>query len=596
MKAIKTIIALILCIISIAVNAEESDISHGYALLGKLKYKNDFKNFEYVNQDAPKGGKIKFAYPSIFDSLNPFILKGNSAPGLAYTYETLMADSMDEPASQYGLIAEKIIIPKDRKWVEFVLRLEAKWHDGTRITASDVAFSFDTLKDRGNPNFRILFNEVQKAEAINDHQIRFYLKNSQDPTIIATIGSLPIISKAFFTTHDLESYHDKPFLGSGPYKVKEYNFGKYIIYERVDNYWGRDLPVNKGQYNFNQIQYDCYQDMEIAVQALLNGEYDFRQENVARIWATQYNGDAFKKGLMIKETMSSKQSANLQAMFFNLRKPVLTDVNLRKAINLAYDFDWVNKYLFYDSYKRLESYFHNTEFAATGLPEGRELNILSEFIGQVPNEVFTDIYVTPGTNATRQTNRENLKQAKQILLNSGYKVLNGKMISPVTQKPVELEIIYEYQAFERIFHALKDNLANIGITLNLRFIDKAQYELRVQKFDYDLINGVFVPSIIPGSVQEMVWHSKSDMTGGYNLAGVHNPVVDNLIQRIKHAKDKVELVALSKALDRVLLWNYYTVPQYYSPGFRIIYWDKFERPKIKPTYNIGESTWWMKKS
>jgi microcin C transport system substrate-binding protein len=414
--------------------------------------------------------------------------------------------------------------------------------------------------------------------------------------LVATIGSIPIISKVFFSKNDFEKYHDKPIMGSGPYKIKEYDFGKYIIYERVKNYWGKDLPVNKGQYNFDEIQYDCYQDMDVAVQALLNEEYDFRQENVARIWATAYNADLFNKGLMIKEVLPSKQPANLQATFFNLRKPVLNDVNLRRAINLAYDFDWINKYLFYGSYERLESYFHNTEFAASGIPVGRELEILSEFKDQIPIEIFDEIYITPTTGAERKNNRENLKQAKQILLNAGYKIINNKMISPITNKPIELEIIYVYQGFERIFHVLKDNLARIGITLNLRFIDKAQYEQRQQKFDYDLINAAFIPSIIPGPVQEMIWHSKSDIVGGYNLAGVHNVVVDNLIQRIKKANDKNEMIALCKALDRILLWNYYTIPQHYSAGFRIVYWNKFERPQIKPSYNIGENTWWMKGS
>lgn len=595
MTIIKVLITAIVCTALSTVYADDFQGSHGYALLGTLKYQKDFKCFDYVKADAPKGGRIKFAYPNKFDSLNPFILKGNPAPNLDYTYETLMADSLDEPASQYGLIAEKVIISKDKNQVDFILRPQAKWHDGSTITAYDVEFSFKTLRDKGHPNYKILLHEVDKIEVINDYQIKYYLKQGYSPAIIATLGAIPVISKAFFTVNDFEKTHEKPFMGSGPYKIKEYSFGKYIRYERDENYWAKDLPVNKGQYNFNEIQVDCYQDSDIAIQALLNEEYDFRQENVARIWATQYNSDAFKDGLIIKETMPSKQPANLQGLFFNLRKKVLQDVKLREAINLAYDFDWINKYLFYGSYNRLESYFHNTEFAATDFPTDKELEILREYYTKLPEEVFVKNYVIPTTEARMQKNRNNLRQAKQILIDAGYEIQGGKMISPFTQQAVELEIVYDSQYFERIFHVLKDNLAKIGITLELRYIDKTQYEQRMQKFDFDIVMGAFVPSIVPGPLQRVIWHSKSDVMGGYNLAGVHNEVVDDLVDRINKTNSHEELTYLCKALDRVLLWNYYTVLQYYSPGFRIVYWNKFERPEIKPTYNIGINTWWMKK-
>lgn len=587
----------IILFISISIThtaANEASRLYGYSPTGHLKYPKNFSHFDYVNPNAPKGGKYIEGEVGTFDSLNPFTLKGNKLPNAGMLFDSLLTSSQDELLSKYGMLAESLELADNRRWVDFNLRKEAHWHDNTKITADDVVFTFYTLKEKGSIQYKIIYADISKAEALSKYKVRFYLNNQNNLLLISTIGEMPILSKKFFANKDFNEFTNKPILGSGPYKIKEFNFGDNIIYERVSNYWAKDLPTSKGMYNFDEIEYIYYKDENAAVAALKAGEYDLRDENLSKLWGTTYSIKPANEGKLIKASITHKLPANLQILYFNLRRPVFQDINLRKALTLAYDFDWMNKYLFYGIYKKTESYFHNSPYAATGLPHGRELAILTKFKGQIPKDVFTQIFATPKTNANETENRNNLRQAKRILLAAGYKINNGKLISPVTKKPVILEVIYNSQAFERIYAAYKNNLEKIGITLNLKQIDFAQHQKRLQDFDFDLMSAAWIPVLIPGVEQKQFWNSHSDTPGGYNLGGIHDKIIDNLTNMLSNTRDLDEITAISKALDRVLLWNYYALLTLHSNEFRYIYWNKFGMPTIRPDYSQGKETWWSK--
>ena len=589
-------ISLILTIMFLTINVEAAEIieSYGHAVFGELKYKKDFKHFEYVDPSAPKRGKVNLYSLGSFDSLNQFLLKGNSAPALSFPFDTLMTSSLDEPYSTYGLVAESIRYPRSKKWVEYTIREEAKWHDGKPITAHDIKFTLETLKEKGNPNYKIVYKDITVDEIKDDKIIRFILASPDNPLLISHIGGLPILPKHFFKDKDFAKFDTEPILGSGPYKIKEYEFGKYIIYERVDDYWAKDLNVVKGHFNFDEIRYDVYFDTQIAIEAFKGGEYDFRQENISRAFATSYNIDEVMNGEIVKESISHKLPANLQATFINTRKPMLKDVNLRFAMNQAFDFDWMNKALFYDAYKRISIYFENTDFAATGLPSEAELKIMNKFKEFIPPKAFTHEFKHARSKNDPLENRNNLKKVLNILLENGYKIEGNNLISPITNKKIEIEVMYFTPQFERVFNAWKNNLAKIGITLNLRFLDQAQYFKRVQDFDFDIATFAFAPVTIPGDNQIQLWHSKSDIKGGFNFAGIHNPAVDYVLGELKNAKTKEEMITYTRVLDRILLWNYYAIPQLYSDKFRLLYWNKFGIPDIRPEYDIGFLTWWLK--
>lgn len=568
--------------------------SYGYAIYSELKYPENFEHFEYANPDAPKGGSIKFAQVGSFDSINPYSLKGTKAPGIdTYIYDCLLVRSGDELNSYYGLLAETLEYPDDKSWVVFNLRKEAKWPDGTPITAHDLAFSLETLREKGNPNYKLILKDVGHAEVLGDFKIKYHFLDKDDHLLIPIVGELPVIQKAFFKDKELDKFEGL-YPNSGPYKIKNYSLGKSITFERIPTYWAKDLPVYKGLYNFDIVHFDIYMEDPVAIEALKAEAYDYREENVSKYWANAYNGKIFQNGSAKRELLKHKLPAGLQAFFFNMRRPPFDDIALRKAISYAYDFDWINKNLLYRLYNRHKSYFENTEYAATGIPEGKELEILKQYADYIPKEALTEEFVVPETGATYQGNRENLRIAKQTLLDAGYTFEGGKLISPATKKPVEIEMIYHFQGFERIYLAMKENLAKIGITLKLHLIDFAQYQLRIKKFDFDMVGGAFTPSTFPGRNQEQLWDSRATKEGEYNLSGVKSKAVDEVINKIINAEDKEELLLYSKVLDRILLWNYYAIPQLYSHNFRLVYWNKFNRPKIRPAYGTGVEAWWAK--
>ena len=567
--------------------------SHGYAIYSQLKYPENFDHFDYANPDAPKRGELRMSHIGSFSSVNANVLKGTKAPGLDYIYDSLLIKSMDELNSYYGLVAESIEYSSDLSYVIFNLRPQAKWHDGSNITAGDIIFTYNTLITRGDPSFRITLSDVSKVEKLNDYRIKYSFKGRNDPLQIAIIGELPILQKQFFQDKNFDQF-DGIYPTSGPYQIKKFSYGKNISYERNKDYWARDFPVNKGLYNFDVINYDCYYDNNIAVEALKAGAFDYRNENITQIWNRAYRGKFFNQGKIIKDIRQHKLPAALQMFYLNTRKAILSDIALRKALFFAYDFDWLNQNLYYKLYRRIKSYFENTEYSAQGLPQGRELEILNQYKSQLPQELFTQKFIIPQTSSNPASNRNYLKIAKQILLEAGYKIVDEKMISPVTNKPVELEIIYRFQGFERAILAYKENLAKIGIALVPRLVDHGQYSVRMANFDYDLIISDFAPLTFPGRSISQFWHSNSDIKGSSNLSGIKNKLVDSLIDKLVESNSKDEVLAYAKALDRVLLWNYYTVPQFYSNSFKSVYWDKFGIPEVKPEYAIGIEAWWQK--
>ncbi len=574
--------------------------NHGISIFQDLKYPENFKNLDYVNPDAPKSGSIKYGVEGTFNSLNPFILKGISAAGIDMVFDSLMESSADEISSKYGLIARSAHLSNDKKSIIFKLRKEAKFHDQTPITADDVIFSFNKISQEGHPSYQMIFRNIQNAIKINNHEVKFNFKTSEDKELPVTIAGLPIISKEFYEQNKFNQTTLTPPLGSGPYKIKEIKPGKNIIYQRVKDYWAKDLPINKGRYNFDEISYDYYRDGNILIEAFKSGNFDFRQENVSRNWATAYNIDKVRNKEIIKTEISHSLPTGMQAFVINLRKNKFQNKDLRKALNYAFDFEWVRDKIFYGAYKRTNSYFVNTEFASNKLPKNKELEILkklkNQFPQDIPNEVFNTIYQNKISDGSGY-NRKNLLEAQKILQNAGYYLENDKLIDPRTKKPLEIEFLIGSKAFTMVIAPMKKNLAKLGILAKVRLVDENQYKIRINEFDYDVIVTVFGQGLIPGSEQYAYWHSSGkDIQGSRNLVGIDNKAIDYLLTKITKSTKKDELQIYTKVLDRILLWNYYTIPQWYNSSYRILYKNKFQMPRVKPPYSIAIDSWWSKRN
>ncbi len=566
---------------------------HGLAMHGEPKYGADFTHLEYTNPDAPKGGQIRLATSGTFDSLNQFALKGVAAPGLGMVYQTLMANTDDEPFSEYGLVAKTIEMPEDRSFVVFNLREEAKWNDGKPLTADDVVWSFTTLMEKGHPFYRAYYANVKEAVAENPHRVKFAFNMAGNRELPLIMGQMPVLPKHFWEGKNFEaSTLEKP-LGSGPYEVKSVDNGRRIVYERVKDWWAKDLPVLKGQYNFDTIVFDVYSDETVLLQALFKGEYDFRQENIAKAWMSEYDVPAVKNGLIKKDEIAHDIPTGMQSFVFNTRRPFFADAKVREALQYAFDFEWSNKQFAFGKYKRTESFFSNSELASTGLPQGRELEILEKYRGKIPDEVFTKEYATPKTSGSGQDMRGNLSAAKKILADAGWSVGKSGLLEK-DGKPFRFEILGNSDTFERWISPMIGNLKKLGIEAKFRVVDTSQYQTRMDNFDYDMTTMSFGQSLSPGNEQRDFWGSdKADVKGSRNVIGIKNPVVDELINLIIAAPDREELVALTRALDRVLLWNYYVIPQWHIDYHRIAYWDKFGKPAVSPKYGLGVvDTWW----
>lgn len=587
-------LGLALSVSLFALPALAADPQHGVAIHGQPKYAAGFEHFDYVNVDAPKGGTLRLGSLGTFDSLNPFIVKGTPAAQTGLVYETLLTSSSDEPFTEYGLIAQTIEMPEDRSSVTFNLRPEAKWSDGQPITASDVVWSFRTLAAKGAPFYRAYYANVKDVVAENPARVTFTFDIKGNMELPLIVGQLPILPEHYWKDKTFENSTLVPPIGSGPYVFGNVDAGRSITYKRNPDWWGKDLPVNKGRYNFDTIAVDYYRDSGVALEAFFAGRIDVRSENVAKLWATAYTAPAVKDGRIVKEEIKNGLPAGMQGFIMNTRRPVFKDRAVREAIQYAFDFEWSNKALAHGAYKRTASYFENSEMASKGVPEGKELEILEPFRNQLPPEVFTTAYENPTTDGTGNT-RANLKKASDILDAAGYKLGEDGIRAKDGVKLV-FEIADNQPEFERWALPFIKNLQRIGIKASFRVLDTAQYINRMNDFDFDMTIGGFGQSLSPGNEQRDYWtSSKADEKGSRNIIGIKNPVVDKLVDLVITAPTREDLVIRARALDRVLLWNYYVIPQYYTDLWKIAHWSKIEKPAKPAAYDPGiVDTWWMK--
>jgi microcin C transport system substrate-binding protein len=542
---------------------------HGISTFGDLKYSKNFSHFDYVNPNAPKGGVVKFGVEGTFNNLNSFILKGLNALGLSYIYDSLMESSDDEISSYYGLIAQSVKLAADKLSITFKLRKEARWHDGKEITADDVVFTFNKLISDGHPSYKMIYRDVKDVKKINNHEVRFNFKTNQNRDLPLLVASMKILPKHFYDKIDFTKTTLEAPLGSGPYKIKEVSAGKSISYKRDKNYWAQNLPVNKGRYNFDEITYDYYRDNNVLVEGFKAGGYDIRQENIARNWANSYNIEAVKNGQIIKKEIPHSLPTGAQVFVLNLRKEKFQNLELRKALTYAFDFEWLKNHIFYKSYKRTNSYFSNSDFG------------------------YKD-FVMPESNGNG-FNRDNLIKAKQILDKAGYKISQEKLIDPKTNKPLEIEFLINSESFQMVIAPFVKNLKKLGITAKMRFIEENQYQTRTNDYDYDVIIAVFGQGLIPGNELFSYWHSSQrDIKGGQNVSGLNDKKIDELVEKIATAKSKKESLELCKAFDKRMLENYYTILQWHNNSYRILYRDIFSMPEITPKYSLAIDSWWIK--
>jgi microcin C transport system substrate-binding protein len=575
-------------------NAQKSDAkpAHGLSMYGDLKYGPAFTHFDYANPDAPRGGDVRLAAIGTFDNLNPFILRGVAAAGLGDTFDTLMVGSWDEAFSQYGLIAATIETPPDRSWVAFTLRREARFHDGTPITVDDVIWTLEALKTKGHPFFRSYYRHVARAEKSGDRKVRFTFDAGDNRELPLIVGQMAVLPKAYWAKREFDKTTLEPALGSGPYRIESIDPGRAIVYRRVKDYWAAKLPVNVGRSNFETLRYDYYRDSTVALEAFKAGQYDFRQENVAKSWATAYTGPPFAQGLIRKEEIKHEVPTGMQAFVFNERRPMFADRRVREALAHAFDFEWTNKQLFYGAYTRTTSYFSNSELASRGLPGPDELKLLEPFRGKVPDEVFTREYQPPKTDGSGNI-REHLARALKLLNGAGWTVKGQRLVNPAGE-PLQFEILLDQPTWERISGPFAKNLERLGVQARIRTVDAAQFQNRIDGFDFDMIVAVWGQSLSPGNEQRDFWHSSTaNLPGSRNLAGIKDPVVDRLIELVIAAPDRPSLVARTRALDRVLLWGHHVIPHWHIQSWRVAYWDRFRRPPKAPKYALGFDTWWV---
>ncbi|MEW5838176.1 MAG: extracellular solute-binding protein [Pseudomonadota bacterium] len=559
-------------------------------------YPPDFKHFNYVNPKAPKGGSLGMSAFGSFDSLNPFLLKGLPAAGLGgLVFETLLEKSWDEPFSMYGLLAEDVSLADDGLSVSFRLRPQARFADGSKVTADDVVFSFNTLRSsKAHPQYRVYWTDVERVERIDERSVRFVFKKA-NPELHLILGEMPVLSQHWANGRAFDELARVKPVGSGPYILQSYDWGKQVRYKRNPDYWAKDLPVRRGMYNFDEITFKYYKDRTVSLEAFKAGEFDFFYENHSKRWARDHEGVNYANGNIVKTTIAHSNNAGMQGIVFNTRRPLLQDRRVRQALSLALDFEWSNRNLFYDQYTRCDSYFSNSELAARGLPSQAELKLLEPFREQLPPEVFTQTYRPPRA-LTVEGFRANLIEAKNLLQDAGWTVKNG-VLTNAEGKVFNFEILLGQKVFERIMAPYVYNLNKLGVQANYRTIDAALYQRRVDTFDFDAVIEVFGASQSPGNELFSMFHSSSaNQEGSGNAMGVSSPVVDALVEKIVYAKNRQDLISATHALDRVLLWGYYLVPNWYIANHRIAYWKGLAYPDTLPLYFEAEpwvlKTWW----
>ncbi|MEM6603957.1 MAG: extracellular solute-binding protein [Pseudomonadota bacterium] len=568
--------------------------THALSLFGDVKYSKDFKHYDYVNPNAPKGGEITLSATGGFDTLNALNGMGEAAPALNLTYDSLMASSLDEPASEYPLIAERVRYPDNYAWVEFDINPKARWSDGRPITIEDVIFSLNILKEKGSPIFRYYYANIIKAEKKAERTVRFIFDKPGNRELPLITGQLVILPKHFWEDKDFASASLIRPVTSGPYKIGDVIANRTITYIRDPDYWGKDLPANKGIYNFDNITYEMYRDTTIQFEAFKSGEYDFRYEFSAKNWTKGYDFPAYKQGLVKKKTLTNLHPKPLQGLIFNKRKDIFKDPTLRQALSMTLDFPWLNKNIFFNSYKRTQSFFEQSELAAKKLPTDDELTVLETYRGQLPPELFTK----PFANNTITDPRRRLRGAFKLLKENGYTHKNGVLHTP-SGEAVRFKILNSDPTFERVLIPITENMKKLGADVAVRTVDPAQYTRRIRKFDFDMVMSVYAQSSSPGNEQREYWGSAAaERQGSRNYAGIKDPVIDDLIERLIFAKNREELVTLTNALDRILQWKRFLIPLWYSPFDRIAYRDKFGMPKADKFYGSANPSilWWARSS
>jgi microcin C transport system substrate-binding protein len=590
---IKTFFVTTLVMLLVTTGAAMGRPMHGVAMHGEPKYGPNFQHFDYVNPNAPKEGIARFAQIGSFDSLNPFIIKGQPAVGLGLLFERLATSSADEAFSQYGLIAETIDISEDRSSVTYTLRPQARFHDGSPITADDVIFSYEILKTKGSPFYRFYYANVAKVEKLGERRVKFSFAPGDNRELPLIMGQLPVLSKAYWEERNFEAATLAPPVGSGPYQIARHEPGRFIVYQRDPDYWGADLPVNRGLYNFDYIRYDYYRDTTVALEAFKANAYDIRPENTAKLWATGYESPALEQGLIEKIELPNQLPSGMQGFAFNIRRPLFQDPRVRQALSYAFDYEWTNRNLFYNQYTRTKSYFDNSELASRNLPSQAELAILQPLREEIPAEVFTTPFQPPIAGNSKEL-RENLLKALALLQEAGWTFANRKLVNSETKRPFRFEILLNAPTWERIALAFVRNLERLGIEARVRTVDSAQYENRVRNYNFDMIVQVWGQSLSPGNEQREYWGSESaDLPGSRNVVGIKDPAIDKLIEQVIAAPDRKALITRVRALDRVLLWNHFVIPHWHTPYDRIAYWDKFGRPAVIPMQGTQTLAWWV---
>jgi len=581
-------------------HAKADEWHHGLSLFGNLKYQAGFEKFDYVNGGAPKGGRARLFSVGGFDSLNPYSFKGNSASIVGQTMDSLMTNALDEAGSEYGLIAEAVKRATDFSSVTFKLRPEAKFHDGSPVTPEDVIWSMTTLKE-AHPAYNFYYKNVVSGEKTADNEVTFKFSETGNRELPQIVGQLPILSKTWWKGKDARGKERKltettlePPLGNGAYKITKVKAGDSITLERVDDYWGKDLPVNRGSSNFDELQVIYYRDSTVSLEGFKGDLYDFRVENSSKDWATGYDFPAVKRGDVVTEKITLKNSDGMQGYAFNIRREKFADARVRRAFNFAFDFEWANTNLFFGQYVRTSSYFSNSELAATGLPGPEELAILVPLKDKLPPEVFTEEYTNP-SYASPADKRKNLRMAGKLLAEAGWTTGNDRTLRNEKGEAFTLEFLLVSPLFERIVLPYVQQLKLLGIQATVRTVDDSQYTRRTQTFDYDIIVGNWGQSLSPGNEQRDFWGSESaGRDGSRNLIGIRNEAIDKLIDYVIFATDRKGLITATRALDRALLWNHYVVPMWHIPYERVAYWNRFGKPEIQPDYSIGfPSIWWF---
>ncbi len=568
---------------------------HGLAMHGDLKYPVDFPHFDYADPDAPKGGEIRLADSSGFDSLNPFIVRGNPAPGAGLIYDTLLTSSGDEAFTEYGLVAKWVRTPADRSWVEFKIDPDARFWDGTPIKAEDVIWTFESLREKGAPFYRYYYASVAAVTETAPDQVRFDFAAGENRELPLILGQLPVLPKHWWASRDFANPSLEPPLGSGPYRVASMEPNRSIIYERVSDYWAKDKGPAKGRYNFDSIRYDTYRDPNVEVEALKAGLYDFRSENSAKNWAEAYDVPAVDQGLLIKEEFQTGTPEPMQGFILNLRRWPFQDARVRQALAAGFDYEWSNRVLYYGQYEHSRSYFNASELEAKGLPEGRELEILEPFRDWLPPEVFTREYNPPSTAATGSP-RQNLLDGLALLREAGFGIDPDtlKLVDQATGRAVRFELLLVSPTMQRVAIPFVRNLARMGIDVDIRLVDSSQYVERINNRDYDMFVAGWAQSLSPGNEQRDFFGSEAaDRPGSRNYGGLKNAVVDALIDQVIAAPDREELVQRTRALDRVLQWQFLVVPQIYSPTTRVVYWNRFGHPDRAPLSGVDMFAWWV---